>query len=653
MPGIPKGHKVLDTVKDKKGFYRIIQRPDGTKYTQTLKLFTQDDLDRKVNADNKALGQYSVKNIEGNVANAMALTAVGGGAATLALHNLTQGRQGKVGRKVRGAAFGNTRPQGTGLKTQAGSAGDVRGRVSPDRPPAIVRSVDSVNKGGSKMPQTGFDKTATAAGNSNTKGLQKLSETLYGSDGGSKMPQTGDLFTQPEAPKTGAKGGTKGGTKGGSGTKPTGSGTRASGSGTRTSGSAGAKPTGSMPQQFNQMRGASGGTASGRTNVAIPSTKAQMARTFRQGQGGTGSGRTNVQAAVDKTVGRTQSGATSRPTGTNRYSQVTAGQGLAGATPSRGAIATTSNTNPNARAAGVPTTNRPGSPPPSPVRSSASVGRPGTELMRPIPEAKFRVIPPQPKPTGGLLGKGLKFIKGSGPMMAAGHLLEDAVSGVQSAAQGDWKNAGRRALDLVGHGPWGPAGFVANDIVDIARGQKIIRGKPTRIGDRIVHGKIFPDRYYADDEAPKATRTPAASGGNKPAGGTSQRPSGPAYFPEAGRNGSAVRTPDSYLGEAFDYSLQKGTTSGTKYLEHMFRRDKISEDDQQRLRERFNKKVVGDQTLKTYGADKGITQDVEGKQAGLGSALLNKYRDTGSYKGNTDYGTMRAAAEARLAASKK
>ena len=148
--------------------------------------------------------------------------------------------------------------------------------------------------------------------------------------------------------------------------------------------------------------------------------------------------------------------------------------------------------------------------------------------------------------------------------------------------------------------------------------------------------------------APAATAAaPAQSGGNKPAGG--QKPYEPRYFPEAGGNGNAVRKPDSYLGEAFDYSLQKGTTSGSKYLEHMFRRDKVSEDDQQRLRERFNKKVVGDQTLQEYGADKGITQTLEGKKSGLGEALLGKYRDTGTYKGNTDYDVMRAAAEARMA----
>jgi hypothetical protein len=81
----------------------------------------------------------------------------------------------------------------------------------------------------------------------------------------------------------------------------------------------------------------------------------------------------------------------------------------------------------------------------------------------------------------------------------------------------------------------------------------------------------------------------------------------------------------------------------------MFRRDKVSDDDQQRLRERFNKKVVGDKTLSEYGANQGITKTLEGKKSGLGEALLGKYRDTGTYKGNTDYDVMRAAAEARMA----
>lgn len=156
------------------------------------------------------------------------------------------------------------------------------------------------------------------------------------------------------------------------------------------------------------------------------------------------------------------------------------------------------------------------------------------------------------------------------------------------------------------------------------------------------------DKKAPASQTPAATApSPGASGGNKPSGG--QKPYEPRYFPEAGGNGNAVRKPDSYLGEAFDYSLQKGTTSGSKYLEHMFRRDKVSEDDQQRLRERFNKKVVGDQTLQEYGADKGITETVEGKTPGLGKALLEKYRDTGTYRGNTDYGKMRAAAETRMA----
>ena len=633
MPDIPKGHKVIDTVKDNKGFYRIIERPDGTKYSQTLKLFTEQDNDRKVRAENKSLGQLSTTNIKGNMANAMALTAVGGGATALALHNATQGRQGKVGRKVRGAAFGSTRPQGAGLKTPAGTAGDVRGRVSTDRPPAIVRSVDSFNQRGSTMPQTGNlfkqprgggkvysdpiqlsvsqpkaimdaraarvkakaakrdmkppigkDKTRTVLGNSSKKGLQQLTSRL-----------SSDLTAPKINPKTSS----------------------------------------------------SGGSSMAQTKGSAP---ANVQKAFQQGRGGTGAGRTNIQAAVDKTVGRTQSGATSRPTGTQQYSRLPSG--LSGqpkfssvdqqfnATGSRARVVTGNRTVTNPGAALVPPRQSPSNTTstPSPGRgaakySSAPSGvqnpgapmqtrQPGGALMRPIPQARIIVNPPRP----GVVGKINDFL---------GKLSQQRTGVTQVDAM-------MQASDMMGK-----------------FGDKYTAFKKQYKAPREYN---FFDTRRSEDEgnafrawekkqntaaAPKAT-TPAVAAPAS-AASSGKKPYEPTYFPEAGNNGNAVRKPDSYLGEAFDYSLQKGTTSGSKYLEHMFRRDKVSEDDQQRLRERFNKKVVGDQTLQEFGADKGITQTLEGKKSGLGEALLGKYRDTGTYKGNTDYDVMRAAAEARMA----
>ena len=650
MPDIPKGHKVIDTVKDNKGFYRIIERPDGTKYSQTLKLFTEQDNDRKVRAENKSLGQFSTTNIKGNIANAMALTAVGGGATALALHNATQGRQDKVGRKVRGAAFGSTRPQGAGLKTPAGTAGDVRGRVSPNRPPAIVRSVNSFNQRGSTMPQTGdlFSQSAAVRKNAGRR-IGGLSSQPTGTfdpvkqrTAGSRSASGQRLVKSPKAtsPNT-LKLNTRPGNAPGARVdidktaKASSSSTSAKGDTrpplgkdkTRTVlGNSSKKGLQQLTSRLssdleapkiNPKTSSSGGSSMAQTKGSVP---ANVQKAFQQGRGGTGAGRTNIQAVVDKTVGRTQSGATSRPTGSATYSQQAAGRGNAGATPSRGAIATTNNRNPNARASGVPTTNRPGSPP-MPSRSSASVGSPGTQIMRPIPESTYRVIP---KPS--VLGKVNNFL-GKLSKVRTGVTQVDAMM---------------QASDMMGK-----------------FGDKYTAFKKQYKAPREYN---FFDTRRSEDEgnafrawekkqntaaAPKAT-TPAVAAPAS-AASSGKKPYEPTYFPEAGNNGNAVRKPDSYLGEAFDYSLQKGTTSGSKYLEHMFRRDKVSEDDQQRLRERFNKKVVGDQTLKEYGADKGITQTLEGKKSGLGEALLGKYRDTGTYQGNTKYDVMRAAAEARMA----
>ena len=744
MPDIPKGHKVIDTVKDNKGFYQIIQRPDGTKYSQTLKLFTEQDNDRKVRAENKSLGQLSTTNIKGNAANAMALTAVGGGAASLALHNATQGRQGKVGRKVRGAAFGSTRPQGAGLKTPAGTAGDVRGRVSTDRPPAIVRSVDSFNQRGSTMPQTGnlFDQPEPPSGGNKKasgKGLPAGRKAMpgayrYAKKGSAKILSQNYEWLKGQADRVGRgyiEGRPSRGVPKPVQGRPSGAqiiGRRETFFGTterakrnragfdakqaaRAAGTSTPTPTQARPTPLAPSRLAGSPvrpkfrpsplqppmpskildsptntyTRPGYSEGYLPGggrppVKGPGGTEIRPGQGSIYDVRSkydpNRLATRQGLPGRIQpqlSGAAQAAQEMASKSSASSGAKKAGTryAPAGTAKATGKGTRgvprPSPRSNFKPAT---GSKPtggtsltgqrtalrPTPMNPNyrpGPVGQLPNGPLNPVPGPLGRTQFSAPKPPKvGMLGKLGAMVKGSGPIMAAGHLLEDAYSGIQSAAKGDWKNAGRRANDLLGHGPTGPLGFVAGDVATVMQGKKITRGVPSSIGDRIVHGKVFPNKYYSDSAenrpaaAPKTT-APAASGGNKPAGG--QKPYEPRYFPEAGGNGNAVRKPDSYLGEAFDYSLQKGTTSGSKYLEHMFRRDKVSEDDQQRLRERFNKKVVGDQTLKEYGADKGITQTLEGKKSGLGEALLGKYRDTGTYKGNTDYDVMRAAAEARMA----
>jgi len=656
MPDIPKGHKVIDTVKDNKGFYRIIQRPDGTKYSQTLKLFTEQDNDRKVRAENKSLGQYSTTNIKGNMANAMALTAVGGGATALALHNATQGRQDKVGRKVRGAAFGNTRPQGVGLKTPAGTAGDVRGRISTDRPPAIVRSVDSFNKRGSTMPQTG------------------------------------DLFNQPEPPSGGTK---KAGTRyAPAGTaKATGKGTRGV---PRPAPRSSGKPTGSAPKTPvtqarptplapSRLAGSPirpkfrpsplqppmpskilespintytrpGYSESYLPGGGRPPVKGPGGTEIRPGQGSI----YDVRSKFDPNRLATRAGLPGRVQ-----------PQLSGAAQAAQDMASKSSTSGSAKKAGTRY---------APAGTAKATGKGTRGVPRPSPRSNFKPATGA-KPTGGMPAQLSQMPPGgAGPTAPGRTNVAGAINQSKMPAQfkqmppsgaGPTANVPSRLTQSIpkpgflnninkfvsnlGKGRTGikqvDAMYQAAGMIDKYGGEPYRQHMAAHPEDKkMTPMQLSTHIRESKLEAPKATlaaTAPAASGGNKPVGG--QKPYEPRYFPEAGGNGNAVRKPDSYLGEAFDYSLQKGTTSGSKYLEHMFRRDKVSEDDQQRLRERFNKKVVGDLTLKEYGADKGITQTLEGKKSGLGEALLGKYRDTGTYKGNTDYDVMRAAAEARMA----
>ena len=585
MPDIPKGHKVIDTVKDNKGFYRIIERPDGTKYSQTLKLFTEQDNDRKVRAENKSLGQFSTTNIKGNMANAMALTAVGGGAAALALHNATQGRQDKVGRKFRGAAFGSTRPQGVGLKTPAGTAGDVRGRISTDRPPAIVRSVDSFNQRGSTMQQTG------------------------------------NLFDQPEAPSGGNKKAGRRYTPAGT-AKATGKGTRGV---PRPTPRANIKPA-------NASSRSSGPTSSNpMPKPKYPNNPLYPNPTVKSGGGLIIPMRPgsiyDVNRAYDPQTGRGPVPVKSMPSGAAQAAQD---------------MASRSSASDGAKKAGTRY---------APAGTAKATGKGTRGVPRPAPRRNFKpATGAKPTPQFGPTptGTGAKPTPQFGPTPTG---TRPYVPPGQSAVPTFTTTAPKKLGFLAKYGR--TAGKIGSVIA-------------TTVGASELYDQLAPknaprapwmsggDKKAPPAQAPAATApAPAQSGGNKPAGG--QKPYEPRYFPEAGGNGNAVRKPDSYLGEAFDYSLQKGTTSGIKYLEHMFRRDKVSEDDQQRLRERFNKKVVGDQTLKDEGASRGITQNVEGKKAGMGKALLDQYRANNpgnplqNYQGNTDYGKMRAAAEARMA----
>jgi hypothetical protein len=717
----------------------MIKRPNGTVYKEWYHLYSPAELQALKDKDNKEFGQISSHNLEGNAKSATGLAAATGAVAAGAYYNMSADRQSKLKRLVRGATLGKTRPQGVGVKTPTGSAGDVRGRVVPDRPPAIVRSAGSFNQRGSAMPQQGnlFNQpeppsgkkkapgrryapagTAKSTGKG-TRGVPRPAPRASGKAAGPapKTPvtqarptplnpnrNTGPWRPTPVNPDYKVEGPKPAVDQRYRTTNPLKSGSMPYGStGTpnipsdywtnpnrmnkgipyNPSKNYGVTTTGGTPnwvRSLNPLQGEKSMLRPSPLNPDVPDAPS----------GGTQkSGTRYAPAGTAKATNKGTRGVP-RPTPRSNFKPATGGAPVpepstkptARTTPvQRGSAAPRTpspslparNTSPatgkySGRSTGVST--KPKTPGELKAIEDAMrarrAGTGGTSLsgqrtaLRPTPLAPVRVpnspegpltgqrtalrptpLNPdfRPGPVGQLPNGPLNPVPGPLGRTAPKPGFFDKVN--KFVGDLGKRGTGIKRVDTL---------FQAAGMIDKLGGEPYRQHMAAHPGDRNLTPMQLSEHMRTSKlEAPKAAAAPAQPGENKPAGGTSQKPSGPAYFPEAGRNGSAVRTPDSYLGEAFDYSLQKGTNSGTKYLEHMFRRDKISADDQQRLRERFNKKVVGDQTLKEYGADKGITQTLEGKKSGLGEALLGKYRDTGTYKGNTDYDVMRAAAEARLA----
>jgi len=105
----------------------------------------------------------------------------------------------------------------------------------------------------------------------------------------------------------------------------------------------------------------------------------------------------------------------------------------------------------------------------------------------------------------------------------------------------------------------------------------------------------------------------------------------------------AVRDTKSYLGEAFDATVQRGVNVGRKHLAAMLQRDGLDQDQGQRIMNKFEREI-GDQTSLKDFKDKGVTEDYDKRYPGRGKALLEAYR--GRYAPNTTMSEMKATANA-------
>jgi len=109
------------------------------------------------------------------------------------------------------------------------------------------------------------------------------------------------------------------------------------------------------------------------------------------------------------------------------------------------------------------------------------------------------------------------------------------------------------------------------------------------------------------------------------------------------RNQRAVRDAKSYLGEAFDATVQKGVATGRKHLAAMLQRDGVDSDTGMRLMKRYDKEIGSQESLKGYKTS-GVTEEFDAENPNKRGALLSAYR--GKYASGTTLQQMREKASA-------
>jgi hypothetical protein len=135
------------------------------------------------------------------------------------------------------------------------------------------------------------------------------------------------------------------------------------------------------------------------------------------------------------------------------------------------------------------------------------------------------------------------------------------------------------------------------------------------------------------------------SGGSAPSsgGGQSYRGGQSSMTDTMKRNQRAVRDTESYLGEAFDATVQKGVQTGRKHLAAMLQRDGVDNETGTRIMKKYENSIAGQESLKGYNT-RGLTEEFDSENPNKKGALLEAYR--GKYAKGTTLQQMREKASA-------
>jgi hypothetical protein len=135
------------------------------------------------------------------------------------------------------------------------------------------------------------------------------------------------------------------------------------------------------------------------------------------------------------------------------------------------------------------------------------------------------------------------------------------------------------------------------------------------------------------------------SGGSAPSsgGGQSYRGGQSSMTDTMKRNQRAVRDAESYLGEAFDATVQKGVQTGRKHLAAMLQRDGVDNETGTRIMKKYENSIAGQESLRGYKS-RGLTEEFDAENPNKKGALLEAYR--GKYAKGTTLQQMREKASA-------
>jgi len=165
--------------------------------------------------------------------------------------------------------------------------------------------------------------------------------------------------------------------------------------------------------------------------------------------------------------------------------------------------------------------------------------------------------------------------------------------------------------------------------------------KPQQAGANIsIPGRNSPPS--SGNEADRALY-PAPDGPTNTAG---SKASEPGLSARVRNNQKANRSPQDYLGEAFDATIKRGRDVGRKHLQGMLVRDSIDESTARNLMSRYDKEIGSQRTLKDYKSE-GVAEKFDRENPGKAGRILDEYRGMGRRDGAAPAGATYAQIKER------